>query len=1196
MASLALGAIGGFFFGPIGFMIGSAIGNLLMPQKGQEGPKLTDLKLQASQYGSMIPICYGITRLAGQVIWQTDLVPHKHKTGGKGGGPQVTTYSYTASFAVKVCKGPMGGVLRIWADSTLIYDLTIAALTDNTKVPVTIYLGTEDAGPDPTMETALGVGNVPAFRDDLVCVFTDMDLSNYGNRLPSLSFEVYGATGPIPWRVSTFTPVNYQAIAGFAGTGPMNGSIENGELILSDFGTPHVDISPAPFPFTVYHYDFQGNLLSTEPVIMCDQPPGSETFISIYPCSNNPRIFWVHCNGVDIYRNRFYVDGVMQAGSVMDPASSPSVFAINNAPAFGNDALYAAGGQGSAYVAKWATSGGAPLAFYGLPGTSGQNWTTVVDDRGDVWCVQDEAVTGDQLFHFDGDLNFIASFAQSALPAHLQTGSQTITVWNGILYFSSGTGQGQAYYLPDTLTDPGLIAAFFANAISLGNGYVLVGDGIISLNSQGTITLGEIVANISGRAGLTSGEWDVSALPDLVPGYLIGNQSDARSDIVQLQSAYFFDGVERAGVMTFVKRGGEVEVVIPDNDLAAQTTGATPPALVTYKRIQDVDLPAVVNVTYFNTGAAYQNGTQQAKRQVGQSQAVSDVQLAIAFDDTKGRQVANVLCFGAWLERDVFTILVPRKYEYLEPTDVITAHGYVMRVVRKSDVASGIIQLECVQTNSGLYFSAPTANPTQGGQQTTPGSTSPTELALLDIPLIDDADNVTNPNGAYAAVAGATGGTWPGAILYKSSDGGASFDQIAVDNVADSIGISSNVLANYSGGNTFDEINDLDIVLHPGAGDLVSSNEIGVLNGANLALIGVEVIQFKNATLTAPLTYTLGGLLRGRRGTEWAIGSHNNAERFVLLPASIQVNNPFSEMEQARDYKAVTNGSVITSATDVPFTNTGVALRCYSPTGIGGALNGSGDLAVTWQRRTRVGGAWANFVDVPLSEPTESYIVQIWDSTFSNVARIIGPVSSPAATYTSAQQVTDFGAQQQTIYLTVGQLGELGLGVQTGAALLGAGSTVDAVIAPIPPYNSGPPSPPPSGGCVGTVYTGTLTWAVGGSGYITNPVGFVVGTNWVLSLTTPGSGNFIGQLSFLEYGGAPGAKSGRIALSQCGVPISPSAEQDNQLDPLLRFVLGGTNPNPVLYATLQHATTYYFSLKKLLDTGDSAIYLVINNA
>src|SRR5690242_15678431 len=184
MASLVLGAIGGLFFGPVGYLVGSFLGNLLDPPK-QEGPRLTDLKLQASQYGNMLPRHWGTNRLAGTVIWQTDLVEHKHESGGKG-GPQTTTYTYTASFAIALCEGPMAAILRIWADKRLIWDLE----TSDDSIPCRVYLGTSTQSADPTIEAALGAGNVPGFRDTCYVVFADYDLSQFFNRIPNLEFEV----------------------------------------------------------------------------------------------------------------------------------------------------------------------------------------------------------------------------------------------------------------------------------------------------------------------------------------------------------------------------------------------------------------------------------------------------------------------------------------------------------------------------------------------------------------------------------------------------------------------------------------------------------------------------------------------------------------------------------------------------------------------------------------------------------------------------------------------------------------------------------------------------------------------------------------------------------------------------------------------------------------------------------------------
>ncbi len=51
----------------------------------------------------------------------------------------------------------------------------------------------------------------------------------------------------------------------------------------------------------------------------------------------------------------------------------------------------------------------------------------------------------------------------------------------------------------------------------------------------------------------------------------------------------------------------------------------------------------------------------------------------------------------------------------------------------------------------------------------------------------------------------------------------------------------------------------------------------------NLALVGDELIQFERAVRIGPALWRLGGLLRGRRGTEWAMAGHMPGERFVLI-------------------------------------------------------------------------------------------------------------------------------------------------------------------------------------------------------------------------------------------------------------------------------------------------------------------------
>jgi hypothetical protein len=74
-------------------------------------------------------------------------------------------------------------------------------------------------------------------------------------------------------------------------------------------------------------------------------------------------------------------------------------------------------------------------------------------------------------------------------------------------------------------------------------------------------------------------------------------------------------------------------------------------------------------------------------------------------------------------------------------------------------------------------------------------------------------------------------------------------------------------------------------------------------------------------------------------------------------------------------------------------------------------------------------------VDVPLGEASESYDVEIWDSAYTTLKRTFAALSAATASYTAAQQTTDFGSAQSTVYVRVYQLSAI---VGRGYKLQGA--------------------------------------------------------------------------------------------------------------------------------------------------------------
>ncbi|MDD3182304.1 MAG: hypothetical protein PHD48_05835, partial [Alphaproteobacteria bacterium] len=205
MAVLALGALGAGLSSAagigatIGWMGGVVLGNLLFGSKTEvEGSKLDDLSVQSSTYGGTIQLVYGTMRVAGNVIWSTKLKETRHESsaGGKGGGgAKQVSYTYSVSFAVGLCAGPVSAIRRIWADTKLIYDASASNTQATEKQPgvIRIHLGTETQKPDSTMEMHLGTGKVPAHRGLCYLVFTDLQLADFSNRIPSISAEVVGS-------------------------------------------------------------------------------------------------------------------------------------------------------------------------------------------------------------------------------------------------------------------------------------------------------------------------------------------------------------------------------------------------------------------------------------------------------------------------------------------------------------------------------------------------------------------------------------------------------------------------------------------------------------------------------------------------------------------------------------------------------------------------------------------------------------------------------------------------------------------------------------------------------------------------------------------------------------------------------------------------------------------------------------------
>ena len=246
----------------------------------------------------------------------------------------------------------------------------------------------------------------------------------------------------------------------------------------------------------------------------------------------------------------------------------------------------------------------------------------------------------------------------------------------------------------------------------------------------------------------------------------------------------------------------------------------------------------------------------------------------------------------------------------------------------------------------------------------------PTMLVAFELP--SDGAGSVNTARIYAAVSSA-GQNWSGAALF-TDDGTGSLQSLGpsgrmrsvVGTVPDAL-LSANPLL-------IDRERVLTVELLSDDMMLANATPAQLAAGSNKALIGNEIIQFAKAEPLGGRMWQLSGLLRGRGGTESAVGGHGSNERFVLLDQRPRLLDPaLIPSGPATQIVAAGRGDPdpVSSAIGLR----GISLRPPSPVHGRSELLADGSLRLCWTRRARGSWLWLDGAETPLVEETERYLV-----------------------------------------------------------------------------------------------------------------------------------------------------------------------------------------------------------------------------
>ncbi|MBS0342014.1 MAG: hypothetical protein JSS56_15955, partial [Proteobacteria bacterium] len=628
LALTVVGTVVGAYFGypQLGAMAGAMIGSAVDPTTIQ-GPRINETGAQTVAEGVPRNVVYGTWPCTGNVIQRGPLIKKEvSESQGKGGAKFKREEAYR-TFAVGICEGPVGGLLRVWQDNKLVYDVTpgsgMLAESARWMVNKRFYAGDETQLPDPTLE--LLDPDTTAHRGSCYMVFDTENVTNLQGAISQYKFEVAeylapGAVNPMTGStvIETFTvgePVRFPVFMNpLGGVGVEVGTVHGNQSVVTHTPYYMVTVDESVTQTSTRTISLNGDWTNGGTIT---PGVGGIQFLGYYGsyalCSDAvsgfgyPRLFLTN-------------SGALQAILVPDGSAANDWFSFGDHNQrrlwFTSTHVYlgSPSRKGVNYnnICRWSLGANAfPTvadgAVGGICATPGNEFYMHLGRDNKMRVINDEF----RLSTYDLNL----SFESSELLPFSVTNFHGFGIDGDIAVFVYADLGSGGYMQVRRVSDWSLLATYTDTRLNQFNNYgtrvvftntgcfVQCGRDVMRfeyvMSAGGEVTnLAAIVSDLYARCGLKSLKFDVSELTDTVRGYGLSSAGYTAADAVDsLRMAYFFDKSCHDKKIYHPKRGKAVVKTLTLNDLT-QVPEST-------RREQTSEIPYKLNVRYPNPDSGY---------------------------------------------------------------------------------------------------------------------------------------------------------------------------------------------------------------------------------------------------------------------------------------------------------------------------------------------------------------------------------------------------------------------------------------------------------------------------------------------------------------------------------------------------------------------------------------------------------------
>lgn len=955
-----VGGIVGAFFGvpQLGFALGSVVGALVDPATAQ-GPKLGELAVQRSNEGMPRAIIYGTATCTGYILDFGPPIKTKEVVSGEKGAPKSEQEVVYRNYAIAICEGPISGVLRVWENDKLVYDIRPGSLmlaeSLQWKANKVFYGGTEDQLPDVFLELNVsGPGETPAYRGTAYMVVGLEDLTNSLGAIPQYRWEVAIETEQGSWPDygwSVVQETEWTSLPALA---------TDGEGLVVAVGLGDADES-------WYSTDMQNWFAVELPNGANHIAYGNGGFVAI-DGGNNDTVWYGAGTGT-------WTDDPLE--EIIDKtgiAFGNGIFVITAA---GNSYTGTGGGTG------WTKNEPAvdpvgPVRFGNGVFVSLQPNQVCVSANGVTWTAHAAPmaspndikwVPGLSLWVLmGGGSNAIATSPD--LVTWTPRSTPSVTYYSGAWSPDFGVfvaiGDGGAFVtsedlvtwtartpiggsLNDLIWEP--VEGKFVGVAS-STARIVVSNTTVGTFAGLPVALSDIVSDLHSRSAIPEEDFDVSELTDMVEGLTLTGDYTAADAINTLRSCYFFDKAEPGDKLYYPKRGKPVVMTLDFDDLVDV------PDLS--KRDQVAEVPKKVHLQFQNATAGYAPVKATYERSTVDVKSIVEttIEVPVVLSMDEGQQMVHkqhkVLTADAQGE---IKLTIPDRLIKLIPSDNIglSLRGQVRRLrIDECEWSDGVLSQTLRTDRQSAYTSNLTGIAIP--EPMLPPSTIVGDTVFVFADVASRIDSEDDLHYLVAGVGSLPG--WYGWYLQRSLDAGANYANVEQFNVADVIGSLVDDVPAASEHYT-DTTNTVRVQLfRDSSQSLEDLTEVQFLAEGGAFLLekedgSYEVMQYRDADDEGDGIYALTTLHRGRLNS--GASAHTAGARFVMLSSAHHIPAQSAWIGQAITHRPVSLGESPELATEQTDTYVGRSQLEWPVAYLTLARSGADVITATWTPRHRFG-------------------------------------------------------------------------------------------------------------------------------------------------------------------------------------------------------------------------------------------------